>query len=136
MKRDYKKVYIYGIIMLACVIVIVIIGLLSEKKISGYEADYQNLITANQNSIRILEEENTELKRRNKELEEQLSDALLFKSDVETVNQAMNDLKDIYDDYKAGKLDKAKDAFKKIEPMGFDDTSLMYYEILKDLLEK
>ena len=73
MKRDYKRVCIYGIIMLLCVVVIVLVGWLSQKKIDTQEIEYQNLITANQNSIRTLEEKVAELEKENKSLKEQLS---------------------------------------------------------------
>ena len=135
MKRDYKRVCIYGIIMLLCVVVIVLVGWLSQKKIDTQEIEYQNLITANQNSIRTLEEKVAELEKENKSLKEQLSQSMMLQSDVTTSNQALADLKEIYDTFKNGKKEQAKAAFNKIETMGFDDTALAYYEILKDMLE-
>ncbi len=135
MKRDYKRVCVYGIIMLLCVVVIVVVGWLSQKKIDVQEIEYQNLITANQNSIRTLEEKISKLEKENKELKEQISQSMMLQSDVTTSNQALADLKEIYDAFKNGKKEQARTAFKKIEPMGFDDAALAYYEILKDMLE-
>ncbi len=135
MKRDYKRVCIYGIIMLLCVVVIVVVGWLSQKKIDVQQIEYQNLITANQNSIRTLEEKIAELEKENKELKEQISQSMMLQSDVTTSNQAFADLEEIYDMFKDGKKEQARTAFKKIEPMGFDDATLAYYEILKDMLE-
>lgn len=135
MKRDYKRVCIYGIIMLLCVVVIVVVGWLSQKKIDVQEIEYQNLITANQNSIRTLEEKIAELEKENEELKEQVSQSMMLQSDVTTSNQAFADLEEIYDMFKDGKKEQARTAFKKIEPMGFDDATLAYYEILKDMLE-
>ncbi len=136
MKKNYKKIYSYGIIFLVCVIAIVAVGILSQHNPQGEKIDYQNLIEANQNSIRLLEEENAKLKKTISELEKKLSEEKLFESDVTTVSQAINDMKEIYEKFKSGEKDKAKDDFKKIEPIGFDDNALLYYEILKDLLEK
>ncbi len=135
MKRDYKRVCVYGIIMLLCVVVIVVIGCLSQKKIDVQEIEYQNLITANQNSIRTLEEKIVTLEKENKDLKEQLSQSMMLQSDITTSNQALADLKEIYDTFKNGKEGQARATFKKIETMGFDDAALAYYEILKDMLE-
>ncbi|MBQ9756875.1 MAG: hypothetical protein IJW15_00440 [Clostridia bacterium] len=136
MKKNYKKVYGYGIIFLVCVIAVVFVGILSQQKTQVKEADYQNLITANQNSIRILEEENAQLKKKISELEKKLSEEKLFVSDVTTSSQAINDMKEIFDTFRAGEKSRAKTDFQKIEPIGFDDNALLYYEILKELLEK
>lgn len=135
MKKDYKRVCIYGIIMLLCVVMIVLVGWLSQRKIDVQEIEYQNLITANQNSIRALEEKVASLEKENKSLKEQLSQSMMLQSDVTTSNQALADLKEIYDTFKSGKKEQARETFKKIETMGFDDTALAYYEILKDMLE-
>lgn len=135
MKRDYKRVCVYGIIMLLCVAFIVIVGWLSQKRIDTQETEYQNMITANQNSIRVLEEKIADLENENAELRERLSQSMMLQSDITTSNQALADLKEIYDTFKDGKAEQARAEFKKIETMGFDDTALAYYEILKDILE-
>lgn len=136
MKKDYRRVLIYGLVMLACVIVIVIMGILSQKKIDGYEDEYQNLVTANQNSIRTLEEKIAELEKENKALQKQVNDISSQESDITTQTQVLSDLKDIFEAFKAGKTEEAKNTFKKIEPMGFDDSTLAYYELLKYVLEQ
>ncbi len=136
MKKNYKKLYGYAIIMLACVLVIVLIAALSENRLDGYQNQYEKAMTAGQKQIEILEEEIIALTEENSELKRELEDFQKLNSDLVTGQQAMSDLKDIYKMYKSGKAAEAKKQFDKIEPMGFDDATLNYYEVLKDLLNK
>ncbi len=150
MQKNYKKIYGYGLIMVVCVLVIVLIAALSENRLDGYQDKYEETMTAGQKQIELLEgeiaelsEKNSELEKRNAELEEEnqeikrmLENSQGIGSDLVTAQQAMSDLKDIYKKYKSGKVTEAKRQFGKIEPMGFDDATLSYYEVLKDLLNK
>lgn len=136
MKKDYRRVLVYGLIMLACVVVIVIIGVLSDNKIEGYENDYQKLVETSQNSIRILEEDLAVLKKENKDLKEKIEKVMTLEGDVATLGQAFADLREIFEEYRDGNVDEARKRFEKIEPMGFDDKTLCYYEALKELFEK
>ena len=136
MKKNYKRIFVYGLAMMICVIVIVIMGILSQKKSDAYENQYQTLLTENQSSIKILEEKIVHLEKENSELQKKLNNISSFESDVTTQSQALSDLVDIYKDFREGKVQEAKKTFKKIEPMGFDDPTLAYYEILKYVLEQ
>ncbi|MBR5155233.1 MAG: hypothetical protein IKW62_01970 [Clostridia bacterium] len=136
MKKNYKKLYSYAIIMVVCVLAIVLIACLSENRIEGYQTEYEHALTVNQEQIQLLEEEIANLTKENYELKEKLEDNMSLGSDLITGQQAMSDMKDIYELYKSGKVAEAKKQFGKIEPIGFDDAALMYYEILSDLLKK
>ncbi|MBQ7097961.1 MAG: hypothetical protein IJN96_07770 [Clostridia bacterium] len=151
-KNDSRRVFLYGVIMLLCVVLIVLIGFLTGSGIGEDNIESQNLIDEKQNNIRLLEEKVSALEsevesltvEKNKyiaqvnSLTEQLQSKPLNtdESDAATYAQAFSDLKNIYETFKAGKVDEAKAAFVKIEPMGYDDATLAYYEILKDLLGK
>ncbi len=151
-KNNNKRVFLYGVIMLLCVAIIVIVGLVTGSGIGENNIEGQNLIDEKQNNIRLLEEKVSALEKeveslkveKNKyiaqvnSLTEQLDNTSLNTeaSDAATHAQAFADLKNIYNTFKAGKVDEAKAAFVKIEPMGYDDATLAYYEILKDLLGK
>ncbi len=136
MKRDYKRVLMYGLTMLVCVALILVIAILSDNKIDGYETDYQNLVETSQNNIRILEEKNHQLEKENKDLKEKLEKSMTLESDVATLDQIFSDLREIFEMYRDGKVDAARKRFEKIEPMGFDDETLCYYEALKELMKK
>ncbi len=136
MKRDYRRILMYGLVMFICVIVIVVMAFLSQEKIDGHQLEYQKVITENQDNIRVLEEKILTLEKENKSLQKQLTDVMSMRSDEATQSQIMRDLLDIYETYKSGDVEEAKKTFAKIEPMGFDDNALAYYELLKDYLEK
>ena len=136
MKRDYRRILMYGLVMFICVIVIVVMAFLSQEKIDGHQLEYQKVITENQDNIRVLEEKILTLEKENKSLQKQLTDVMSMRSDEATQSQIMRDLLDIYEAYKSGDVEEAKKTFAKIEPMGFDDNALAYYELLKDYLEK
>lgn len=136
MKKNYKKVYGYGLIMVVCVILIVLVACLSETRLDTYQEEYESRITGHQKQVEILEKQIVELTEKNRELEEKLQKTAALESELETGNQALNDLIDIFDQYKDGDKTAAKDKFSKIEPIGFDDTALAYYRLLKDFLNK
>lgn len=143
MKKNNKRNLLFEVVLTICVVLIVITGCTSNKKPDENEIAYQDMLKESQETLKNLEEENVELKREkeelekeNKELQTKLTQALSEKSDMTTHGQALADLTDIYDLYKSGKTNDAAAKLKKIEPMGFDDATLAYYEILKDVLEK
>ncbi len=136
MKKNYKKLYGYAIIMVVCVLVIVLVAALSENRLEGYQTEYEEVMTAGQKQIQLLEEEIESLTNENAELKKELEKFNSLGSDLVTTQQAMSDLKEIYEEYKSGNTAEAKKRFDKIEPIGFEDATLSYYEILKDLLNK
>ncbi len=136
MKKNNKRIFLFNIVLLVCVSLFVITGCTPHKKTDDNEISYKNMFEENQQALKFLEEENAELKEENNLLQTKLAQALSEKSDITTHNQALADLIDIYELYKFGNKDEASKNFKKIEPMGFDDATLAYYKILKDILEK
>ena len=136
MQKNYKKLYGYAIIMVVCVLIIVLIAALSDNRLKGYQTEYEEEMTAGQKQIEMLEEQIATLSEENSELKKEIAQAQKLGSDLVTVQQAMSDLKDIYQMYKSGNETEAKAIFDKIEPMGFDDATLDYYQVLKDLLNK
>lgn len=136
MKKNYKKVYGYGLIMMVCVILIVLVACLSETRLDTFQQEYESQITGHQKQVELLEKQIVELTEKNRELEEKLQKTAALESELETGNQALNDLIDIFDQYKDGNKAEAKEKFSKIEPIGFDDTALAYYQLLKDFLNK
>ncbi len=143
MKNKNKRILLFGVVLTICLVLIVITGCEFHKKTDDNETTYQDMLNESQETLKILEKENAELKNKNKELgnennelQTKLTQAMSEKSDMTTHGQALADLIDIYELYKSGKTNDATAKLKKIEPMGFDDATLAYYEILKDVLEK
>ena len=136
MKKNYKKLFGYAAVMIACVLVIVLMAALSENRIEGYQTEYEQAMTAGQKQVEALQNEIEKLTKENDELKKAAADVQRQDSDLVTASQAYSDLKGIYDLYKSGKISDAKKQFSKIEPMGFDDITLDYYEVLKALLNK
>ena len=134
MKKNYIKVYGYAVIMIVCVIAIVLIACLSENRLDSYQEEYENTITVNQKQIESLEKEIAMLSDENKELKKKVEETLTLQTELEGGQQAMSDMKEIYSLYKSGSKTEAKNRFSKIEPIGFDDMCLAYYELLKDYL--
>ncbi len=122
--------------MIACVLIIVLVAALSENRLEGYQTEYEEAMTAGQKQIQMLEEEIVTLTQKNKELEKEITELKKSTSDLVTAEQAYTDLKDIYDMYKSGRVTEAKKQLGKIEPMGYNDATMNYYEVLKDLLNK
>ena len=136
MKKNYRKLFGYGIIMAVCVLIIVLIACLSENRIEVYEDEYEKSVLATQKQLDGLEEKIVELTNENFELKKQLEKINGLESDLVTTQQALSDMKDIFEIYKNGDLVGAKKAYEKIEPIGFDDSTLAYYELLGELLKK
>lgn len=136
MKKNYKRVYGYAIIMVVCVLLIVLVACLSENRITGYRDDYETKIKGHQEQIEVLQENITKLAQENAELKKKAEETAALQSQLENGEQALSDMKDIYRQYKEGNRTEAKNSFAKIEPIGFDDASLAYYELLKDFLNK
>lgn len=136
LKKNYKKLFGYAIVMLVCVLIIVLMACLSENRLEGYETEYEESILASQKQIEVLEEKIVELTNENFELKKQLEKNSGLESDLVTAQQALSDMKDIFEMYKGGDLSSAKKAYEKIEPIGFDDSTLAYFELLGELLKK
>lgn len=141
MKNKYKRILLFVIVL--CIFSMAIAGCASETKMEESEKSYQEMLEKCQVALSALEEKTAELKtqkenleKENKELQTKLTQALSEKSDITTQSQAMADLMDIYSVYKSGKTTEALEKIKMIEPMGFDDETLAFYEILKNILEK
>ena len=136
MRKNYRGILRCFAVIFVCVALSVIAGCANNKKTYDNESTYQNEIKESQATIKILEDKNAELEKENKELQNRLTQAMSEKSDMTTQGQALADLINIYEIYNSGKTDDALEKFYKIEPMGFDDATLAYYEILKDVLAK
>ncbi len=136
-----KKIIGYALIMVFFVGIIVLIGILSDNELDSRQKEYEKEILGTQNQIEALEKkivdlsaENDELKKKLEAEEKQNDENVELQSKFETSSQALSDLKDIYDLYKSGDKAQAKALLSKIEPIGFDDASLAYYDLLKDFI--
>ena len=136
LKKNYKKLFGYAIVMVVCVFIIVLMACLSENRLEGYENEYEQSILATQKQIDVLEEKIVNLTNENLELKKQLEKNSVLESDLVTFQQALSDMRDIFEMYKTGNLSSAKKAYEKIEPIGFDDSTLAYFELLGELLKK
>ena len=136
LKKNYKKLFGYAIVMVVCVFIIVLMACLSENRLEGYENEYEQSILATQKQIDVLEEKIVNLTNENLELKKQLEKNSGLEADLVTSQQALSDMKDIFEMYKTGNLSSAKKAYEKIEPIGFDDSTLAYFELLGELLKK
>lgn len=134
MKKNYKKIFGEAIVLAACVLIIVLVACISENRLDDYQEEYQKGITLSQAQVEKLQAKIEVLENEKAELQKKLDEALASASDSLTNQQALSDLKDIYEKYKSGKVQEAKKDFKKIEAMGFDDATLSYYELLSDIL--
>ncbi len=134
MKKNYKKIFGEAIVLAACVLIIVLIACISENRLEGYQEEYEKGMTLSQAQVEKLEAKIEVLEDEKAELQKKLDESLQASADAVTNQQALSDLKDIYETYKSGKTAEAKKQFKKIEPMGFDDATLSYYELLSDIL--
>jgi flagellar motility protein MotE (MotC chaperone) len=135
MKKNYKKIFGYAIVMAACALILVLMTCISEHKLADYQEEYQEDISISKNQIIKLEERIADLEKEKSELQKKLEEKLSLESDLITGQQARADLKEIYDVYKSGKVAEAKRRIKMIEPVGFDDATLSYYEVILDLLK-
>ncbi len=134
-KKNYKKLYGYALIMVLCVLAIVLVTALSENRLEDYKGEYEEAMTAGQKQIQQLEEKIVQLTNENQKLKNEQEKTQSLGSDLITNQQIISDLKDIYLQYKTGDAKGAKAELDKIEPMGFDDGALFCYEILRDLIK-
>ncbi|MBR5615014.1 MAG: hypothetical protein IKT39_06060 [Clostridia bacterium] len=135
MKKNYKRIFGYAFIMIICVIAIVLMACLSENRLEGYQTEYETAINGHQRQIEALEKEILNLSNENAELKKKIDMTSSLQSELETGSQAMNDMKELFELFKSGSRDEARKEFAKIEPIGFDDVSLAYYELLKEYLK-
>lgn len=136
LKKNYKKIFGYAMIMIVSVLAIVLIACLSENKLEGYQSEYEQAMTVTQKQIQTLEEKIAQLSAEKAELEKKIEQNMTLQSDVVTSEQAISDMRYIYRLYKSGKKSEAKEKLDIIEPIGFSDTALEYYELLSDVLNK
>lgn len=134
MKKNYKKIFGEAIVLAACVLIIVLVACISENRLDDYQEEYQKGITLSQAQVEKLQAKIEVLEDEKAELQKKLDEALASASDSLTNQQALSDLKGIYEKYKSGKMHEARKEFKKVETMGFDDSTLSYYELLSDIL--
>ncbi len=134
MKRDVKKAYKYLAIMLVFVIAIVLIVCFSENEIENQQEAFENQIISGQNQIEALEEKIVKLEEENQKLKENVEKKMTIQSDFDTHGQIMNDLTEIYKLIEDNKIAAAKEKFRKIETMGFDDSALAFYGAIKNIL--
>ncbi len=127
MKKDFKKVYSYGLIMIVAVLIIVLIACLSESRLDVAQEEYESMLSTHQTEIRVLEEELDTLR-------ETVNQNMDIQAKLDKHNQIMNDLTEIYKLIEAGEKGSASDKIDKIETNGFDDGELAFYETLKKLL--
>lgn len=143
MKNICKRILSFSVAVILCLIVMTGCG--SKKNSAENEKTSQEMLaeisalkgeTAELKRInKELESQNDNLEKENKELQTKLTQEMSDKSDITTQDQVMSDLMNIYKLYKSGKTSDASAKIKKIEPMGFDDETLAFYEVLKDVLE-
>ena len=127
MKKDFKKVYSYGLIMIVAVLIIVLIACLSESRLDTAQEEYESMLSTHQNEIRILEGEIDELR-------ETVNQNMDIQAKLDKHNQIMSDLTEVYNLIEAGEEKQASDKIARIEINGFDDGELAFYETLKKLL--
>ena len=135
-KKNYKKIMGYALVMVVSVLIIVLVAALSENKLDEYQLEYEESMTISQKQIATLEEKIKKLEKENSDLEKRIEAGMNFGSDLVTGQQAFLDMKEIYEIYKSGDKTSAKAKFSKIETMGFDDILLGYHEILSEVLSK
>ena len=135
MKKNYKRIFGYAIILGVCALLMVLVTFLSENRFEDFEEQYQNDLTLSQKQIIGLEEQIEKLEKENAKLKMEVGRSESLGSDLVTSQQAISDLKEIYEKYKSGDVKSAKAELQKIEPIGFDDASLAYYQILIDVVK-
>ena len=129
MKKDFKRLYTYGLIMIVCVIIIVIFAWLSSTKLESSQADYEDKLMQNRTQIEELEKRIADLEDEKYKLEKEVK--------KNTDAQAkLDDLTEVFKLIEAGDLDTAKEKFGRIETGGFDDAALAFYGALNSILNK
>jgi len=135
MKKDFKKVYGYGLIMIVAVLIIVVIAFLSESRVDDAHEEYKNVLSVNEGIINQLEEKVDELEAENESLRKDAENNMDIQAKLDKHNQIMSDLTEVYNYIKDGKQTLAVEKLAKIEPVGFDDGELAFYEALKELVK-
>lgn len=136
MKKDFKRLYTYGLIMIVCVIIIVIFAWLSSTKLESSQADYEDKLMQNRTQIEDLEKRIADLEDEKYKLEKEVKKNTDAQAKLDVANQALNDLTEVFKLIEAGDLDTAKEKFGKIETGGFDDAALAFYGALNSILNK
>lgn len=136
MKKNIKKLYVYGLIMIVCVIVIVLIAWMSDTRVNNYQSEYETQLTARQSEIDVLQKRIAELEDKNSELEKTNKENIDALAKLDKYSQTMNDLTEVYKLFKDGKEEEAKNLFSQLDTAGYDDGALAFYEILKEILQK
>lgn len=136
MKKNIKKLYVYGLIMIVCVIVIVLIAWMSDTRVNNYQSEYETQLTARQSEIDVLQKRIAELEDKNSELEKTNKENIDALAKLDKYSQTMNDLTEVYKLFKDGKEEEAKNLFSQLDTTGYDDGALAFYEILKEILQK
>ena len=148
MKREFKKVYGYALIMVVVVMLIVLIVCLSEaqneKKVNTYKAALEknkSEVELLQDKVKLLESEKGTLETEKGaleiekgELESQLKTSMDIQAKADKHNQIMGELTEVYNFYKDGETTKATEKLESIDSTGFDDGELAFCEALKVLL--
>ena len=136
MKKNIKKLYVYGLIMIVCVIVIVLIAWMSDTRVNNYQSEYETQLTARQSEIDVLQKRIAELEDKNSELEKTNKENIDALAKLDKYSQTMNDLTEVYKLFKDGKEEEAKNLFSQLDTTGYDDGALAFYETLKEILQK
>lgn len=136
MKKEAKKAYKYVAVMLVFVIAILVMVCLSENRLENQQKEFENKITIGQKQVEVLEKKVEVLEDENQELKETLEKKMTAQSDFDTQAQAMSDLIEIYKLIEDNKIAAAKERFRRIEPMGFDDSALALYGAIEKILLK
>lgn len=142
MKNKDKNLFKYALIMIFAVLVLVLIALFSQNKVSEIEADYKTQILENQKSSEVyqeklvkLEEENKKLKEEKIKLEEKISETEQNSANQTEYNQQIKILSDIYLMIENGDKNGAKAELEKISDISFDETAENFKKALIKLLK-
>lgn len=142
MKNKDKNLFKYALIMIFAVLVLVLIALFSQNKVSEIEADYKTQILENQKSSEVyqekmvkLEEENKKLKEEKIKLEEKITEAEQNSANQTEYNQQIKILSDIYLMIENGDKNGAKAELEKISDTNFDETAENFKKALIKLLK-
>ncbi len=130
-----KKAIAIFLVILLCGGLILSVYFYGQNEIQKVSAELEKKTQEYESLIKEIVDENKYLDARVGELEEKLLDARSTSGKEVTNSQIMNDLKEIFRLYKAGKKTEAKAQFVKIPEMGFDDTTYDYYQVLKELFK-
>ena len=96
MKKDFKRLYTYGLIMIVCVIIIVIFAWLSSTKLESSQADYEDKLMQNRTQIEELEKRIADLEDEKYKLEKEVKKNTDAQAKLDVANQALNDLTEVF----------------------------------------